>query len=328
MAIVRNNTLIMWKSFAFPISIISFKIKEDAKVASYEYAGRNGSEQERVQAYRIFNISGVFTNDSGDKDPTYYVQKLRELNSNEPWVLVHPVLGTYRCICKSLDIEATGEDMEHGKGVASLQLPKLKMVNMSGGWWAPVYKKVYNKQVVVSSSIQASPIYKFTMELWESIPPNAASLQDNLSKLFPATSVKPGNDNYMTSNKYNTVLTLYWAIVNGRILPWTDPIRNAEWLGYEYAFRKQAYDMWVKDPKWLKTAKTDKALKISIPKIQNTYAVAVGDTALSITKKLQTTLEKLFNANRWVKVRTVPNEDSVYWKRASVVHPWDMLIVP
>ena len=64
MSIIRNNTLIMWKDFAFPVSIMSFKIKEDAKVASYEYAGRNGSEQERVQAYRVFVVSGVFTNDS------------------------------------------------------------------------------------------------------------------------------------------------------------------------------------------------------------------------------------------------------------------------
>lgn len=84
MAIVRNNTVIMWKSFAFPMSIETFQIKEDAKVATYEYAGRNGAEQERVLAYRVFTMSGRFTLDSGDKDPSYYAQKLRQLNDNEP----------------------------------------------------------------------------------------------------------------------------------------------------------------------------------------------------------------------------------------------------
>lgn len=112
MSIVRNNTVIMWKGFAFPMSIETFKIKEEANVATYTYAGRNGAEQERVLKYRIFSMAGIFTSDSGDKEPAWYVNKLRSLNNNEPGVLAHPVLGTYRCIIKDLEITEAGAELE------------------------------------------------------------------------------------------------------------------------------------------------------------------------------------------------------------------------
>ena len=79
------------KGFKFPVSLKSFDIVEDAKVATYEYAGRNGAEYERVLASRKFNLSGIFAMASGDFSPSYYAETLRFLNDNQPGILFHPV---------------------------------------------------------------------------------------------------------------------------------------------------------------------------------------------------------------------------------------------
>ena len=331
MSIVRNNTVIMWKGFAFPMSIETFKMREEAKVATYEYAWRNGAEQERVLNYRVFNISGIFTLDSWDKDPSFYVQKLRELNTNEPWVLGHPVFWTYRVICKSLDIEQSGTELEHAPWISQAgRYLNNSGINMSWWGWVLLQSEVKSQSAKVAFSQRAVPNYKFSLEFWESIPPTAASLQSQLSKLFPATSVKPTNDNYQTSTKYKTVMELYWALVNGQISPWIDPIRNAEWLAYDYNFRKEAYDLWIADPKGTKQSQnTTGTSKISTAKSQNVYTVTTGDTALKIAKKLSTTPEALFQANSWKKVRSTPmGADGLYWKRISIIYPWDTLIIP
>lgn len=157
---------------------------------------------------------------------------------------------------------------------------------MSGGGATGVSKAMTAQASRVNAKNKAIMNFRFSIEFWESIPPTAASLQSTLNKLFPASSVKPLNDNYQTSNKYKTVNELFWALVNGQITPGTDPIRNAEWLGYDYAFRKTAYDMWIADPKGTKQSSTENTLKLSVPKAQNVYVVAVGDTALKIAKKL------------------------------------------
>ena len=329
MSIIRNNTVILWKDFPFPMSIESFKIKEEAKVATYEYAGRNWAEHERVLKYRVFNITGIFTTDSWNEVPSFYVNKLRQLNDNTPWVLAHPVFWTYRCIIKNFEVSEDWAELEHSPGItpASAYL-NMSWINLSQWWGTTLNKLAKEASTKVSYSKRAVPNYRFSIEFWESIPPTAASLQTSLNKLFPATTVKPANDNYMTSNKYKTVEELYWALVNGQILPGVDAIKNAEWLAYDYNFRKQAYDMWIADPKWV-NQKSQTALKISTSKADNTYVVAVGDTALKVAKKLWTTADALFSVNAWKKVRTITKgADWLYWKRIWIMYPWDVLLIP
>lgn len=320
----------MWKDFSFPMSIETFQIKEEAKVATYEYAGRNWAEQERVLSYRVFSLSGRFTLDSGDKDPSYYAQKLRQLNDNTPWVLAHPVFWTYRCICKNLTLTNDWNELESSTG-SNQEWAFLNNsgINMSLWSWTRLKAKVAEQWLKVLPRQRAIPNYRFSLEFWESTPPNAASLQTQLSKLFPATSVKPTSDNYKTSNKYNTVSWLYWALVNSQISPGTDPIRNAEWLGYDYTFRKQAYDMWIADPKGTKQSQVGSGAKLSVSNTQNVYVVITGDTALKIAKKLWSTPDAVFQANTWRKVRATSKwSDGLYWKKMSTIYPWDTLLIP
>lgn len=314
----------MWKGFAFPMSIESFKIKEDARVATYTYAGRNGAEHERVMNYRIFTLTWIFTSSSGDQTPAWYVNKLRALNDNAPGVLWHPVFWTYKCILKSLDISEDGSDLE---GTYSFDASNI--IPTSSGTSALQLQKAMSAGGKIALMNKAIANYKFALEFWESTPPNAASLQSKLSQLYPASSVKPLNDNYQTSNKYKSVTELYWALVNGQIQPGVDPIRNSEWLWYDYNFRKTAYDLWIADPKWTKQSKVDNTNKITTPKAQNIYTVAVGDNAMKVAKKLWVTPDALFQANSGKKVRnTTRGTEWLYWKKMSIMYPGDTLIIP
>ena len=56
------------------MSITEFSMREDAKLATYEYAGRDGAEHERVLAPRGFTITGIFSQDDNNDSPITYVK--------------------------------------------------------------------------------------------------------------------------------------------------------------------------------------------------------------------------------------------------------------
>lgn len=297
--IIRNNEVVTWKGFTFPLSIKSFSMKEDTKVATYEYANRNGAEHERVLAYRTVSLSGTFTTDSGEKLPSVYVNTLRGLNDNKPGLLTHPVFWSIHCIVKSMEFNETGEELE-----ASVS-------STTGG-----------------TNHKAVPNFDFSIEFWEHTPPTAASVQSNLQKLFPAMDSKPANDNYETKLKYKTVGMLYKALVEWKISAGLDPIRNAEWLYYDYTFRKTAYDMYLADPTWKQLVTTSNTT-ISTATAQNSYTIVSWDTAMKIANKFKVNLQDLFTKNSGVKVRKTPKwNDGLYWKQISVIYPGDVILLP
>jgi hypothetical protein len=55
-----GTEIIKWAGLEFPVSVLEFTVSEPTKVATYEYAGRNGAEHERVLNYRIFTLRGEF----------------------------------------------------------------------------------------------------------------------------------------------------------------------------------------------------------------------------------------------------------------------------
>lgn len=110
-----SNRIISWKGYDFPISITSFSLTEDAKVATYEYAGRNGAEHERVLNYRVLNISGIFSSTSspdGKRSPSYYVKMFKSLNDNNPGILKHPTFGFMICILKRQKFTEVADENE------------------------------------------------------------------------------------------------------------------------------------------------------------------------------------------------------------------------
>lgn len=326
--IKRNNLVFKYKSFVFPVSITEFSIKEEAKVATYEYAWRNGAEHERVLNYRTFSLSGTFTYSSGEKTPAYYANRLRLLNNNEPWLFVHPTFGAYRCIIKSLDITESGEELEFRPDASASERsrPDAEVFN-NLGWTGRGFR---DKKASIAKEDHAVPNYKFSIEFWEHTPPNAATLDQTVGKLFPAAVVKPLRDWYESKLKYKTVDQLYEALVNKKILPWLDPVRNAEWLYYNLEFRKAAYDRFLADPdgKSLMTA-ADTRNATAENKLAQIYTVKAGDTASKIALKLNVSTQALFEKNSGRKVRTVSKWiDWLFWKRISALYPWDTLLVP
>lgn len=284
---------IRYKGFEFPISVKTFSMDEQAKVATYEYAGRNGAEHERVLNYRIFRITGIFTRSSGTESPRAYINRLRLLNDNEPGELFHPDFGAFQCIIQKLSISQNADEFETDGN-----------------------SSVKDDEGIVN--------YLFEMELWEHTDPSSATITDFLKKLFPASVAKPPSDDYATRLKYPTVALLFRAIKLGKIVPGTDPIRNAEWLRYDYDFRAEAYALWLD---YLENGDTT-ATTIETSN-QRTYTVQPGDMGLTIAYKFSVAFTDLFELNRGQKVRTIAKgSEGLYWKSANLLYVGDILLLP
>lgn len=283
----ENQSLnIVRKGFFFPMSIRSVKFASDAKVASYEYAGTSWAEHERVKWYWKINVSGIFASASGRKKPEYYVSRLRQTNDNKPWTFIHPTLGSFKCIMKSLSIEISWDETE----------------------------------TIGRDNLRTN--YSFSFELWEHTEPNAVKAQSKVEKLFPAPNVRPPTDSYKISLAYKTCTQLYNAIIDKKIFPWVDPIKNKSRLAYPYDLRKCAYDRWVANP-------NGEPSKSASNKNQKTYTVKWGDTGIWISSKLWISFTDLFNANKGRNVRNNARSDQwTKWKNANKLYPWDVLLIP
>lgn len=282
------STEIKWWEFTFPLSLFEFNMTEQSKVATYEYAWRNWAEHERVLSYRVIKISGEFISWAGTKTPEQYVKQLRLSNDNKPAELVHPTLGRFVCIMKDLSIKQKWDGYSYDNGAYE-------------------------------------PSYAFEAEFWEHTPPKARTLKWETEKLFPAVNPKPANDLYKSSLKYKNADELYNAILSQDILPWTDPIVNAEWLSYNFDIRKEAYDRWKAGgfKVWVTTDSKTATLE------KKEYKVVSWDSGFKISKKFWVSFDKLFSENKWLKVRAVDKgTEGKYRKTAWLLYPWDVLIIP
>jgi hypothetical protein len=307
------------RDFEFPLSVTEFSIDETARVATYTYAGMDGALHERVMQYRIITMSGMLSEfswtDFDQKTPEQYVHELQKTNDNKAGLLYHPTFWTYSCIIKSMKLNHRWDDTE------------ADLVN------------------------NVLPGYSFDIEFWEMAHSNS---NNNMDKFYPAISVRPPADLYKNNLRYHTCTELYQAILDGLILPWLDPITNAEWLKYDYTLRKCAYDRYVANPngenygtvfdsKWNIKAATSSTPKTSNSSTQTnsnqkTYTVKVWDTATSIAKKFWIKVNDLFNMNKGRKVRTSPfNLDLLgaslfrqwlYRTLISYLQAGDVLLVP
>lgn len=211
--LTRNDALtIIWKGYSFPMSIRSFRVSSEAKTATYEYAGTDGAEHERVKWYARISISGIFSSGSGGKWADYYIKKLKETDNNEPWTFIHPTMGSYKCILKNLDIEIMWDELE----------------------------------TVGRSSIGTT--YLFSFELWENVEPNTVKARAKVDRLFPAPNVRIPNANYTKTLAYTSCEQLYNALVQGAIQYGTDPLTNKDWLSYPYDIRSCAYNRYLANP--------------------------------------------------------------------------------
>ena len=279
-----KTSILKWKDFSFPISIKDFKLWETAKVATYEYAGRNGAEHERVLNYRTFTLSGIFTAGVWDKTPSEYIEELRSTNDNIPWTLIHPLFGTFVCIMRTLTTTESGEE----------------------------YSYLDNEYI---------QSYSFEVEFWEHTPPGSSTLQDEISQLFPITDVKPSSDYYETTLTYKNEDELYLALTEGKILPWVDPIINAEWLLYPYDMRFAAYQRWLIEP--------NPPVETTETVIEKSYTVQPGDTWIKIAKKNNVSFSDLFQENRGLEVReTSIGSEGLFRKTTSLLYAWDNLKIP
>lgn len=293
----KKKSNLTWKGFIFPQSVVEFNLSEDAKVATYEYAGRDGAEHERVLNYREISVSGVFTNESGPKSAKAYVAQLRALNNNAPGELHHEFFGRFTCIMKSLNIK------EHAQ-----------------------------EQEVVGAEVFSS--YTWNAVFWEHTDPAAVNVSEQLATLFPILEVRPANDLYETRLRWNTVRQLFGAIKAGRILPGTDPIRNAEWLQYPLSQRTAAFALWTS---FLATGVDQTEPVAIVAQKQQTYTVVPGDTPSKIAVKTKTPWvgtysDSIYGANQSREVRSVaPKSDpdeGLRLKSSWKVFPGDTLLLP
>ena len=282
----RKKSDITWKDFLFPQSVAEFRISEDAKVATYAYAGRNGAEHERVLSYRVIVLSGSFTAMSGTQTPYFYIQKLRSLNDNKPGVLQHSLFGRFTCIMKSLTITDAAANQE-----------------------------------VVGKEVQST--YNWTAEFWEHTDPSQVTLGSTLASLFPAADVRPPNDNYSTKLIWKTTQRLFEAIKAGKIEPGTDPIKNSDWLSYPLEQRTAAYSVWTS---FLATGVDPYAPKTISQAAASRYKVPPGGTAMKAAADTGIALPELHAQNQGEKVRnySVPG-DGFYWKTPMKLQAGDVI---
>ena len=307
------------KDFAFPLAITSFEIDETAKVATYEFAGMDGALHERVLQYRVIHVSGVFSQASQDifdigipMTPNQYIIALQRTNDNKPWILSHPILWSYNCIINSLKISEKGDNVE----------PDANNFPLAS--------------------------YDFEIEFWEH---TSSMFNNTLNTFYPAIDVRPPSDLYNTTLKYRNCDELYWAIIDNLIVPWLDPIINAEWLLYDQSTRNCAYARRLENPtgensgiwfdsKWNithpKTKKSKTSTKVSwttwYSESTNMYTVQSGDTYVGIGKKFNMPPEQIYQANVYRSVRQYPHlgdpTKTLKWINRINVYPGDILFIP
>lgn len=283
-----------WKGYIFPTSVIDFSLSEDAKVATYPYAGRNGAEHERVLDYRKFSLRGVFAYNYRKDDlsiaaaptPIEHVKKLQELNDNSPGIFHHKQFGRYNCILKSLKITQNGSD---------------------GDWFEGEFRQNF----------------EFDMEFWEHISPSEDSLVNSLELLAAAPNPKPPNAFYVNRVDYKTSQELYEAIKNGDIVPGTHEELNKDWLAYDFNLRQAAYY------KWLEFQKTGQETVSTETSRYTYYTVQPGDWALKIAEDFGVSVEDLYTSNKDRVVRDVEKSgEGQEWKTPRRLWPGDRLIIP
>ena len=314
-----RNIKITRKGFEFPLSIKAFVIDETSRVATYTYAGIDGALHERVMQYRVINLSWTFSSDSGTSygglTPSNWISNLQRLNDNQPWLLTHSLLWNYTCIIHDLKITHNWENTEPSAG---------------------------NDPV---------PNFDFEIEFREHTHSN---FNQDLDAFRPAISVRPPSDLYNKSLKYTTCDQLYDAIIDGLILPWTDPIINAEWQLYDINMRTCAYNRWIANPNWENSgthfdkkgnivANKPKTTTTATPTGNNVvastnlrlYVVQSWDTAVSVAKLFKVTVEDLMKANSGRNVREVPNPNDIFipaqgkrWVYNLWLYVWDKLVIP
>lgn len=285
-----KKTIIQWKDFQFPLAIKDFSMKEWAKVATYEYAGRNWAEHERVLSHRVFSISWEFIAWIWEKEPKECVKQLRITNDNKPGKFIHTDIWIFTCILSDLTITQNWE------GYSNL--------------------KEWNTDLTNS--------FMFSMELLEHTPPNSKTLKEKNDELFPKTPVKPNSDIYSTRLVYKNATELFNAIIAWKILPGVNPVINAEWLRYDFDMRAEAFLAWKNT--WFKIGTTD---VVTVNTNQKYYIVKPGDSGTRIAKNYSVAFTKLFELNHWVKVRTNPRwDEGVYRKTSRTLFPWDKILIP
>ena len=294
---ITTDSKIQWKDFIFPLSIKNFSLKEAAKVATYEYAWRNGAEFERVLSHRVFSISWEFIPWvlPYPNTPTRLVYKLRLTNDNKVGTFTHSNIWTFKCIMSNLSIDQTWE------------------------WYT----------IDDSQNNILAPSFSFSFELLEHTPPNAKTLKEKNDALFPKSNVKPTSDFYNSSLKYKNCTEMYEAILEWKILPWVNPVINSEWLKYDYDLRKCAYDKWAANG--FKTNTTN-VVAINISTVNTTqkyHIVKAWETGMKIAKLYWVPFTSLFDLNHWVKVRQNNYmTDWLYWKTTVLLQAGDKLLIP
>lgn len=297
-----RDAKIQWKDFVFDRCVKEFSMKEWAKVATYEYAWRNGAEHERVLSHRVFTLSWEFIPwVTPWTTPWRLVKALRLTNDNKPWVFTFNTIGNFRCIMSNLTITQSPENYT-------------------------IYDTVNNKQVLV-------PAYSFQVELLEHTPPNAKTLKEKNDELYPKSEVKPPSDLYSSSLIYKNCTELYNAIMDWKIAPWVNPVINSEWLRYDYDMRKCAYDKWkewgFKTNSNTDTVSNSKASISSKNTNQKYHIVKAWETWMRIAKIYWVPFTKLFEVNRGMKVRENNYlNDWLYWKTTTLLQAWDKLVIP
>lgn len=289
-----KTTILSYKGFEFPICLTEFALVEDAKIATYEYAGRDGAEHERVLNYRVFKVSGIFITESGTSEPSFYVNSLRSLNDNQPGRLFHKDFGGFDCIMKNLQITQSPEEYENITTTAD------------------------DTEVDIQN-------FKFSIEFWENKDPAAINTEDALSKLFPAFNTKPFSDYYDQNLRYANANEMFIAIKKGNLIPGTDPIENSEWLLYDYDLRQEAFSEWID---YLEAGGYDHDNTISTD-TDSVYTVQPGDTAFTIAATFKISVDELYNINKGFEVREAPKGDEgLLWKTSSQMFSGDKITIP
>jgi len=326
---LTDERVIEWKGFVFPLSVQSFSLTEDAKVAKYEYALRDGAELERVKSARVFSVSGVFVSQP-EKNlvASKFVKTLRELNDNKPGYLRHKDLGDFLCIMKNLKIDEKGDEefVEAGK--------RHRTYNFSCEFWE--HTPIGALNLSTSERIFPAPLARPSSATYSA---NAGTGTDTPERATRRKYWKPKNREYIIGtsyqeNNYKTAHDLFYALKKEKISIASSTWEDIKDNGKETDLQKEAkttYETYEKvktgetvmssqDTDWASLYNDDgsesqrqRMVRVAILEdtnggfithtSQTFYKVQINETALDIAKKFNVSVQELIDANKEYFVR-------------------------
>ena len=306
-AVIKNLNTFRWKEFEFPASVLEFDYVSEAKVATYEYAMRDGAEHERVKQFLVFRLRGLFIGEGALEN----AKKLISTDNNKTGIFFHADFIEKECILKSLNVQQRGEE-EYTE-----EATRYPAFEFQCEFW----EQVPNTAVAlgsITSTIMPAPISKPESDYYltnTTITEADYKTDWDLFKAIRAGKVNPSNSDDDWTAMYvsgaetglmtisRTAWVLYNQIIDGDIRPGTNEESWTALYENDEPTKAQRIAWWA----WSALNENDAV----ISEKQQWYVVKAGDTPSVIANNFGLSIMDLYSANQGVYVRDNPVSGSI-----------------